>query len=567
MKTPWLSWESRTWWMAAVLLLLVYLATVPRQWQCEGLDEIEYLALAHSLSSGFGYTIYGEPHVLYPPVYAALLSLPWRLTDGDAWPIYYGLNAALGAVGLLWLGAQIRRRAGAAGRWASWLLVTAYYPWSFSTRYLLSEPLFLLFSAALLAAVEQLRSPGTRRSRGLALAAAALTVALAGATRFAAVTLVAGVVAALVLDGMRRRALRLVLAGFLLGGVGLSILVGWEVRAARVAPQARESYGKWVQALTGSGGEAAQRLAARSGEGVAAEAGWVTRAGLESLKIGQFVLSAPRVTPHFSPLGALLCALMIGGLLARLRADPGAPEPWYVAITLLVVSLTSWVSSYHRYLYPLAPFLFLYLVEGVQAVWRMRARAGLRIGFALAGAGALAGWYTAGRPAMGAGAEGVYAAVLSWCVLAVPVALVALAIRPWPGRAAGLGVAFVLLLALQNGGLLAVRFRQTLGDATPEARQLLGLRASCAWLRQSAAPGDRILANLPVVTSFLSGRVVRGPDPYWPDGAWVVLSGPLQDMPAYRADRETRLREALPPTASPPLFSSRASVVYRVRPP
>jgi hypothetical protein len=241
-------------------------------------------------------------------------------------------------------------------------------------------------------------------------------------------------------------------------------------------------------------------------------AGWGTRLRLEAMKIGQFVCSAPRVPPHFAPMAAILCGLILWGLVARLRADPGAPEGWYVAITLLVVSLTSWVSSYHRYLFPLAPFLFLYLVEGLQAVWRQRAQRGMRVGLALAGLGALIGWLLAGRPTGGAGAEGAYALALAWLSLALPVALALAACRPWPGRAGILGALFISVLALQNAGLLAARFRQTLRDATPEARQLLGLRASCAWLRETARPDDSVVANLPVVTSFLSGQVARGPE-------------------------------------------------------
>lgn len=559
--------ETRAWRFAGIALAFIYLVTVPRAWQCEGVDEIEYLALAHSLSAGMGYSIYGQPHVLYPPLYPLALSVPWRLADGVTWPLLYGMNAAFGAAGLVLLGLWLRRAAGSAGRWASWLLLTAYYPWSFSTRYLLSEPLFLLLSAALLVLVESARAR-PRLSVGL-LALGGLLAAMASLTRFAAITLLAGVALSLLLDALRRRARGLALLALLVGGVGLAVPIAWELRAQRLDPQARESYGKWVQALAGSGGAEARSLAARTGEGVRERTSWPERVVLTGVKTGQFLLSVPRVSGHFEPVALVLFGLALWGLACRFRHDPASPVAWYVSLTLLMITTTSWVSSYHRYLYPLAPFLFLFAVEGAQSLWSKRGRV-VRTAAILVAMAGLAWWMRRGWPEPAGGHEGVYTAALAWIAALLLLGLLAVAVRP-PARApVVLGAAFVLGLSLHNAGLAVLRFRQTLRDATPAARDLLGYRQACEWLRKNAAPGDSVVASQPIVASFLLGRVASAPaygsagDWQVDAGAWVVTSGPLRDFPAYRPEVDGRLEGAATARGASRVFSSGGAAVYRV---
>lgn len=142
-----------------------------------------------------------------------------------------------------------------------------------------------------------------------------------------------------------------------------------------------------------------------------------------------------------------------------------------------------------------------------------------------------------------------------------------------PPRCAAL--LLVLGLAVQNVGLAALRFRQTLRDATPVERNLLGLRRACAWLRVNAGPESPpvVVSALPAVVSFLSGYVASAPA-YAPDGTWkaagatwVVLSGPLRDFPAYREEAENRLAAAVAEAAAPPRFSFGDAAVYKLSPP
>jgi hypothetical protein len=145
----------RSWWIAGGLLLLAHvlvLASVAVPAPHSGGDNAAYLSLASSLASGNGYTELWDPselpHAKYPPAYPLLLALAMVL-GASTWGAFKLISAVLvGAAGLLvlaWAGARKGPVFGAVVA----VLVVLSAGWVEASRWILSEPLFLV--AALLA--------------------------------------------------------------------------------------------------------------------------------------------------------------------------------------------------------------------------------------------------------------------------------------------------------------------------------------------------------------------------------------------------------------------------------
>ena len=567
------------WWLTCLCAALFHLLTVPATWQVEGVDEIEYLSLAHSLNLGHGYTLYGRPHVYYPPAYPWALAKVLALAPVEGWRFIYGVNALLGVGALAGFGHWLRRRHGEPGRWAAWLALVSYYGWSFGTRFLLAEPLFLVFSLAALALASTLLEQPVGRGHWPLLAACALFAAM---TKSASVALAGALMVAGGVAWLRtRRGAGLALAALTAASM-LGFNAYWQMRADAVNPQAAESYLRWAKRFLtgGAGANTASVVDRNQGEGIdPAQNTWPARADLLAERLGQTVLSIPRVPEGFRPVAWFVTVLVLAGLALELRSRPDSPLAWYVLLSLLLYSLTSWVSSYLRYLYVLLPLLFLFALKGLRALVLERARRAS--GVVLGGFG---GWMVlaAGsgllEPIPLGSADAVYQFVLTVAHLFLGFALCLLAVvwfrrkfRADPASPPPRFLAVVLGLALLHNGALAVqRVRLTASGAGLEVKYLHHVFACARWIRAHTPPDARIATTYPELVSYLMQReAVRPADcrhPGAPPADLVLCLGILSYVPGMAWLEEECLRQAMKPRetgSAIPLFQAGLAGVYR----
>ncbi|MBN1270306.1 MAG: hypothetical protein JXB04_12015 [Kiritimatiellae bacterium] len=548
-------WKENRWWcIACGLAALVYLVTVPGVWQCEGMDEIEYLSLANSLVRGYGYTIYGRPHVLYPPLYPFLLSLVMRLGTA-AWHRFYLLNAVLGIAGWVLVGTWMRRRLGETGRWAAWFLLVSYYAWSFPCRFLMSEPLFLplSFGTVIVAWRVLERNEGRTWEYGLF----AVLCLLCGMTRAAAVFLNL----ALVLAGGSRWVTTRRRAGLAVAGIALAFGVGyfmyWSARAVVVAPEA-ESHWAWAMRYLGLPGKFHGIVA--SGEEISpTSTSPVGRTVLLTTRLGQFLASLPRVPGNFLPLATVLAVLFLSGLAVHWRRWLWSPMAWYIVVFFAMILKTTWVTNYLRFLLVLAPFLFLLFFEGTRWLYNHVAQ-GKRaiVALLLGGVGVWGLVPTFSGPVPGGWGEmgNTYVRVTWILLMAVYAGLLGAVVwlslgRPVPGLRAVRRTLPVLLVAatIHSGVLVAARARLGRESFTLESRNLEGAVVCGEWFRTNTAAEVRCVASVPRMASFLSDRHFVAPDytgygkMVLDDVDYVLLIGLLPAAAPYWFDDETGLRD------------------------
>ena len=559
------------WRICCCAVALAYLATIPRMWQCEGVDEIEYLGLAHSLERGEGYTLYGQPYTYYPPLYPWLLSHIMRF-DTTAWTVMYGLNALAGLGGLLFLASWLRRTCGAAGRWAAWFALFSYYPWSFSTRYIMAEPVFVLLGSVAL--VQAARCLEAERAPRDASVLAPVFLLLTAMTKAATIALSAGLCMAVAVGALSRRRWSLLWLCAVLCVAGIGFGVAWEIRGARVDPNASETYLRWSKKFLGLSKEREGLIARDAGEGLEKPVGLPVRACVLGQKYGQYVCSFARVPANFSPAALFLWLVFLTGLAVRARKEPWSPLVWFTVLSLIMFSLTRWVSSYHRYLYALTPLLFLFLFEGAAAwkralVDRQRKPAWLAVA-AFGIAGIL--WTVSHGLAsdVQAGAERAYvvaiglACSVAYAVMAVGGLCACSGLGSW--RVAlpreGILAAALFVSAVHSAAIAAERFRHTLANEMLEARNLAGAVACGRWVRENTVPDTVIAVSLPRLMSFLADRTAVGPGPS--AASVAILTGELRDVPAFRPEAEARLRDQVVAGQATPVFSSGDALVYRI---
>lgn len=144
-----------------------------------GGDNAAYLTLARALLAGEGYVEFWDPaappHAKYPPAYPLLLAL-WMAAGATTWGAFKALSGGLmvGAVALLFFWARERRGTGVAFTVA--LLVGLSTPWLEASRWILSEPLFLVGVFLALWAADRISEP-ERGRYGLVLATAGVLIA------------------------------------------------------------------------------------------------------------------------------------------------------------------------------------------------------------------------------------------------------------------------------------------------------------------------------------------------------------------------------------------------------
>jgi hypothetical protein len=325
-----------------------------------GGDNAGYLTLAHSLLQGTGYTELWDPgtppHTKYPPVLPLILA-GFMALGVQSWftlKLLVAASAVSLAVLLTFLWASGRRGPVFGGLVAIPVLLSA--GWLQASRWILTEPLFLVLTLGCLAAAERVLRPGedgegappSRRATLLLVLAGALAV-LAFFTRSAGLPLVVALLAALVLVRQFR-------AGAVLGGVFALPAGIWALRARR------------------------------GGEGAYQDEFWMANPydpELGTIGIGGLLL---RVWSNLR--------LYVAGWVRRLRPRPG-PAELFVPLYLGLILLWPEVWSGDRFLLPLYPFILLWAGE---VIWDGT----LRWGRAAATGAASVGFLVLALPALGA---------------------------------------------------------------------------------------------------------------------------------------------------------------------
>lgn len=355
-------------------------------------DDAWYALLGKALATGQGYQIINSPtpgiFPLYPPFYPVLLSFVIRLFPD--FPENVTALKSVSIVAMMALGVigffYFRRHRGTSTNIALIIVLLAMFcqPLMFlATSTLMSECVFALLVVALIAATERLVSQVRAGSSGWSGATGSLllVVAISSAaflTRSIAVTLIAGVVLYLLKEGLFRQAAIFVLLFGLVAG-------SWTLYAQSKLPtpeQRLEQGGNIIMTY----GEAFWQKTA--GVGTSGQITWreLPERVVENFKsvVGPNVLQivAPPLFRWFSQLrrdyqqativlqifvAILLSLLILTGYISQLRSRVTAAE---IGMPLTLGLILVWPFAPLRFLAPLAPFIFFYLISGIGAIGR-----------------------------------------------------------------------------------------------------------------------------------------------------------------------------------------------------
>lgn len=347
-----------------ILLQAVILTAVAVPAPHTGGDNAAYLLLAQALAEGAGYVELWDPdmpsHTKYPPGYPLLLAL-LIVVGTTAWTAFKLSSAVAVSAATLAAFAWAADRRGPLVGGALALLLVLSAGWQEASRWILSEPWFLLWTfVALWAGDRALRpdpthgadeAPGTARARvrGIWLVTAGAAALMAFGIRVAGLPVILSFLLALVLA----RRLR---AAWIFGGVSAVAVGGWIARALVAA------------------GEGAYQSEFFLRNPYDPELGTVGIPGLLGRVWSNGALYVGEVLPRewwgttgewtAVGLGTFLFALALAGWIAALRRRPGPAElfvPFYGGMILLWPE----VWSGDRFLLPLLPVILLYAGEAL----------------------------------------------------------------------------------------------------------------------------------------------------------------------------------------------------------
>lgn len=386
-------------------------------------DDGIYVATAKSMAEGAGYRIISLPYepaqTKYPPLFAFLLSLIWRLYPGFPrnlpWMILLSVITTLGFLSMVWrylLGARYATSWQAlivvgltALNWRTMILATSVY----------SEMLFALLTVGALFLAEK-NEKSRHTSIGLALGA---LIGLAFLTRTSGIALLIAVVAYYALKKDWRRTLWPL-------GIGALFVVGWGVWCYANKTTAQGVNVAYYTSYFAHLNQVATDLQAQSGSSRLVI--FVSMA-FENL-VGGILISVPLVCSalnynSLAGFGGFIIAASLGILLLiLLLVAAGFARTFSRGIRLVHIYVLSslglylfWLPdiSYDRFLMPLLPFLLVFLVSELTVLvslmrkaktatrWREKT-SGALIGLALS---AIAGLITYGY------CSGIYSSLAS----------------------------------------------------------------------------------------------------------------------------------------------------------
>lgn len=312
-----------------------------------GGDNAGYVILGYSLLERGAYLDLHDPdeplHTKYPPVYPAVLAAA-MLLGARTWTALKALSTAFIAGAVLAAFLWVERRRGPALALAVAAMLAASEAFLFHTRWILSDPLFLVLTLASLWAFTVHDEAQNGVGKGWLVAACAAAI-LAFFTRSAGIPLVLAIAAILALRGRRRA-----LAGFL---VAFTVpALAWWVRAQGGDPYVSEF---WLvdpyQPTRGRAG-VGDLLARVLGNAMEYGGRWIP-GGLVGYRGGLV-----------EALGALLLLVAAVGWWRRIRSRVGVTEV-FVPLYLSLILLWPEVWAGDRFALPLYPFVLFYAGEVV----------------------------------------------------------------------------------------------------------------------------------------------------------------------------------------------------------
>ncbi len=370
------------------LATAVSLAAVATPAPHNGGDNAGYLSLAHALVSGEGYTELWEPeappHTKYPPVFPLLLGAG-ILAGASSWMAFKLLMAMTLSIAVLLVFAWASGRVGPMGGAAVAILTLVSSGWLEASRWVLSEPPFLVFTFLALWAIERSASPEAGEGRHWVWIAG-LGAILAFFTRSAGLPLVLALGASLLL-ARRRRAATVFAACLAVPGVL------WLLRAR-------------------SGGTGAYQSEFWMADPYQPDLGTIGLLDLPVRAWANLRLYVGSVLPgEWWPgagaglsilFGTALIGLAGWGWFATLRRRPGTAE-LFVPLYLGLILVWPEVWSGDRFILPLYPLVLLYAGEAIARSARRLGAAGgaavLSAAFLLLLLPALPGWLSLTRSA------------------------------------------------------------------------------------------------------------------------------------------------------------------------
>ena len=320
-----------------------------------GGDNAGYLSLAHSLASGEGYTELWDPalpaHTKYPPMFPLILST-LMIAGASSWMAFKLLMAGLMSIGLLLVFVWASERTGPLSAAAVAIVTLFTAGWLQASRWVLSEPAFLVLTFLSLWAVER-ATAGDPRAGGRLSPRGWLVLAGAGA---------------ILAFFTRSAGLPLVLA------LSVALLLARRFRAASVFAVCLAIPGMWWLFRLRGGGEGAYQSEFWMVNPYEPQLGTVTWRALPSRAWANLRLYVGEVLPGewwsgvtggvLAAFGILLVGFAVWGWLERIRLRPATPE-LFVPLYLGLILIWPEVWSGDRFILPLYPFILLYAGESV----------------------------------------------------------------------------------------------------------------------------------------------------------------------------------------------------------
>jgi hypothetical protein len=344
-----------------VLVQAAVLAAIALPVPHSGGDNMAYLSLAHALVEGVGYVELWDPevppHTKYPPVFPAILALI-ALLGGTGWTAFKAGSAVALSAATLAAFAWVARRHGPVAGGAVALALVFAAGWQDTSRWILSEPWFLLWTFVALWAADAAIEKG--RTIPLAAPVAAAAALLAFGVRTAGLPLLLALLIALLLA--RRRA-----AAAGVGAAAAVVVGGWLMRARGGGEGA---YGDefWLRSPYDPelGRIGIPELAGRVWDNLGIYLFRVLPMEWWSHLSGALPERAPAV------LGVVIVVLAAAGWALRVREGPGPAElfgPLYAGLILVWPE----VWSGDRFLLPLLPLILVWAGGAIARVLRWAA--------------------------------------------------------------------------------------------------------------------------------------------------------------------------------------------------
>jgi len=355
-------------------------------------DDAWYALLAKSIATGQGYQVLNSPTPgilpLYPPLYPLLLSLPFRVFP-DFPQNVFALKSisviammALGVAGFVYF-SRYRELSTRLSLIVVALTLLCQPLMFLATSTLMSECVFAFEVMAMFLVGERLVKRRNRESRAPFDWGSVLLLSALASAIFLTRTIGMVLVVALLVDLIRTRLIRECAVVLLISGLAIGL---WTLQTRHRTPTPQQRLEQGGNIIMNYREQFWQQVAGiNSGTPV----GWTDLPGrfAQNVKIivdtGLLQISAPLLLRELNELGETssgpagiaqilislaLAALILIGYLSAIRVRPTAAE---FGLPLILGLIVLWPFRPLRFLAPLAPFIFYYLLTGVETVWQL----------------------------------------------------------------------------------------------------------------------------------------------------------------------------------------------------